>query len=187
MLKCYGKKEMQVNHMLNGEERREEIIKVLGTEEKPVSGTDLAKRFEVSRQVIVQDIALLRAKNKNILSTNKGYILILEKEKEGKVRRIIPVYHKDEDILKEFYCILDYGAKILDVVVEHEVYGQIRADLLIQTREDAKRFISQLKGTKSKALNFLTEGIHNHTIEASSEDILDKVEEELDKAGILLR
>ena len=100
--------------MFGGEERREEIIKILEFENKPVSGTDLAGRFEVSRQVIVQDIALLRAVNKNILATNKGYVLFKEKDQADKVQRIVCVCHKDEDILDEFECVLDFGAKILD-------------------------------------------------------------------------
>lgn len=55
---------------MEGEKRREQLIALLKQADIPVSGTDLAKRLGVSRQVIVQDIALLRAVNKNILSTN---------------------------------------------------------------------------------------------------------------------
>ena len=173
--------------MLTGEERRKQLVAVLEKSTKAVSGTDLAKQFEVSRQVIVQDIALLRATNKNILSTNKGYILFREDGKAKKAKRIVRVCHKDEEIMQEFQCIVDYGAKVLDVVVEHDIYGQISVDLLIQSRQDAASFVEQLKNCQSKSLNILTDGVHYHTIEADSEDILDLVENALTNAGFMVK
>ena len=173
--------------MLNGEERRSEIIHVLENSSKPVAGTELAKQFQVSRQVIVQDIALLRAVNKNILATNKGYVLFREKEQAGRIKRIVCVCHGDDDIRSEFECVLDYGARILDCTVEHDIYGQISVDLVIQTMEDAEKFISQLGKSDSKSLNFLTDGVHYHTIEAGSLRILDAVERALDELGYLVR
>ena len=171
--------------MLTGEERRKELIRVLEQSNKAVSGTDLAKQFEVSRQGIVQDIALLRATNKKILSTNKGYILFRDDEKT-KAKRIVCVLHKDTDILKEFECIVDCGAKVLDVVVEHEIYGQVSVDLLIQNRQDALSFVEQLRNCKSKSLSCLTDGVHYHTLEADSEAMLDCAEAALKEAGFLL-
>lgn len=171
--------------MLTGEERRKELIRVLEQSNKAVSGTDLARQFEVSRQVIVQDIALLRATNKKILSTNKGYILFRDDEKT-KAKRIVCVLHKDTDILKEFECIVDCGAKVLDVVVEHEIYGQVSVDLLIQNRQDALSFVEQLRNCKSKSLSCLTDGVHYHTLEADSEAMLDCAEAALKEAGFLL-
>lgn len=171
--------------MLTGEERRKELVRVLEQSDKAVSGTDLAKQFEVSRQVIVQDIALLRATNKKILSTNKGYILFREDAKT-KAKRIVCVLHRDTDILKEFECIVDCGAKVLDVVVEHEIYGQVSVDLLIQNRQDAINFVEQLRNCKSKSLSCLTDGVHYHTLEADSEAMLDSAEVALKEAGFLL-
>ena len=171
--------------MLTGEERRKELIRVLKQSNRAVSGTDLAKQFEVSRQVIVQDIALLRATNKKILSTNKGYILFRDDEKT-KAKRIVCVLHKDTDILKEFECIVDCGAKVLDVVVEHEIYGQVSVDLLIQNRQDALSFVEQLRNCKSKSLSCLTDGVHYHTLEADSEAMLDSAEAALKEAVFLL-
>ena len=171
--------------MLTGEERRRELIRVLEQSSKAVSGTDLAKQIDVSRHVIVQDIALLRATNKKILSTNKGYILFRDDTKE-KAKRIVCVLHKDTDILREFECIVDCGAKVLDVVVEHEIYGQVSADLLIQNRQDAISFVEQMKQCKSKALSCLTDGVHYHTIEADDEIMLDRAEASLKEAGFLI-
>lgn len=173
--------------MMNGEERRDLIIKVLEESRKPISGTELAKQFDVSRQVIVQDIALLRAINKNILATNKGYVLFREQDQLGKFQRTVRVCHKDSEILEEFACILDFGARILDCTVEHEIYGQISVELVIRNVEDARKFVEQLENCKSKSLNILTGGIHYHTIEAASERVLDAVERALDEAGYLVK
>ena len=134
----------------------------------------------------MQDIALLRATNKKILSTNKGYILFRDDEKT-KAKRIVCVLHKDTDILKEFECIVDCGAKVLDVVVEHEIYGQISVELVIRSMEDAEKFVGQLEKCQSKSLNILTGGVHYHTIEAPSVRVLDAVERALDEAGYLVR
>ncbi|MBP1580818.1 MAG: transcription repressor NadR [Oscillospiraceae bacterium] len=171
--------------MLTGAERREQLLAVLEGSVKPVSGTDLARQFEVSRQVIVQDVALLRATNKNILSTNKGYILFRDDDKDKKAKRTVRVQHRDEEILQEFQCIVDCGARVLDVVVEHELYGQISVDLLIQNRQDAAHFVQQMQSCQSRSLNILTGGVHYHTIEADSEERLDRAVEALKQAGFL--
>lgn len=173
--------------MLSGEDRRAEIIRILENSEKPVSGTELAAKLAVSRQVIVQDIALLRAVNKNILATNKGYVVFREKSQCEKIRRTVCVCHSDEEILDEFYCVIDFGAKLLDCTVEHEIYGQISVELEIESKEDAEKFVGQLKNTRDKSLNILTGGIHYHTIEAANKRILDTVERALDEAGYLVK
>ena len=172
---------------MDTENRRYQILKLLENQHKPVSGTVLSKLFGVSRQVVVQDIALLRAVNKNILATNKGYVLFREMEQRNKVQRSICVCHGDHEILNEFECILDFGARILDCTVEHEVYGQISVELVIQSMEDAKKFVAQLEKCDSKSLNILTGGIHYHTIEAASVRVLDAVERALDEAGYLVK
>jgi len=173
--------------MLSGEQRRQQLIQVLADSDRAISGADLAKLFSVSRQVIVQDIALLRATNKNILSTNKGYLLFREEGKAPCPKRSVRVQHRDEDILQEFYCVVDYGARILDVVVEHELYGQISVDLLIQSRQDAQNFVEQLAACSSRSLNILTDGVHYHTLEADREEALDRAEEALERAGFLYK
>lgn len=172
---------------MSGEERREQILNRLKAGRGPISGTDLAREFEVSRQVIVQDIALLRAFHKNILATNKGYLYFSEQEEERKSKRTIKVKHKDSDILDEFYTIVDCGGKVLDVVVEHEIYGQITVDLIINNRQDADNFVNKCKNSTNKTLNVLTDGIHYHTVEAVSEELLDRVEKRLLEKGYLIK
>lgn len=112
--------------MSEGDRRRAQILEILRESEQPVSGTDLAGRLHVSRQVIVQDVALLRAENKEIMSTYKGYVLPSVEKQSGCVR-VFRVNHTTEETLDELQTMVDYGGTVLDVFVEHPLYGQIRA------------------------------------------------------------
>ena len=170
---------------MNTAQRRTEILKLLQQEEKPVAARAMASQFGVSRQVIVQDIALLRAVNKNILSTNKGYLLYAPEMDMAKVKRTVSVCHTDEQTEDELNTIVDCGGTILDVVVEHEIYGQITVDLLLKNRADISEFMRKLKNVPAKPLKELTNGDHFHTVEAESEQILDRIEEALGKKGYL--
>ncbi len=176
------------NHLekMEGDKRREQIIQLLSQSREPVSGTELAGKMHVSRQIIVQDIALLRAGNKNILSTNKGYIIFTQDEQK-KVRRTFKVKHTDEEIRDELNIFVDLGGRVLDVVVEHEIYGQITVDLILNSRADVNAFVTKLKQTGNRPLNELTHGVHFHTIEADREDILDAIEAELSEKGYLMK
>ncbi|MCI6676651.1 MAG: transcription repressor NadR [Clostridiales bacterium] len=167
---------------MNGTERRQEILKRIQQSSSPVSGTELAKTFHVSRQVIVQDIALLRANDDNILSTNKGYFYNCT----ARASRTFHVYHKDNDILDELTTIIDFGGNIVDVFVSHEVYGQLRAELNIHTRKKAIDFANNIKNGNSIPLNNITSGYHYHTVTADSEQTLDQIEEELRKKQYLV-
>lgn len=171
---------------MDGESRRKEIEALLQKAGEPLSGTALAKRLNVSRQVIVQDIALLRATNKNILSTSKGYLIFgLNHQKETR-KRIIAVKHDDKKMKEELEIIVDAGARVLDVVVDHEVYGQIAVDLLISSRKDVEEFIDKIQKNKMRPLKELTGGMHYHTIEAETEESLDLAKERLREKGILI-
>ena len=170
---------------MDGDKRRKEIMELLNTEKDPLSGTSLAKRLGVSRQVIVQDIAL-RATNRNILSTNRGYILYGKQEDKMTCKRVVAVKHTDEQMRDELYCIVDAGAKVLDVIVEHELYGQISVDLFINSRRDVDEFMEKLLSNTARPLKELTGDIHFHTIEAESEKILDLVEEGLKEKQFLI-
>ena len=114
-------------------ERRKAIVNLLLSEQEALSGSALSERFGVSRQIIVQDIALMRAENYGIVSTNKGYLLRSAKTENTLPKRVFFVKHTDQQVLDEFQTILELGGRILDVAVEHELYGQIRVDLLIET------------------------------------------------------
>ena len=159
---------------MEGKERREQIISILKHEKEPVSGGRLARHFGVSRQVIVQDIALLRASDKRIMSTARGYLL-LEENKKAAVRCFC-VEHTTEQIGDELYSIVDFGGRVLDVMVTHPIYGTIRADLIIRNRKDAADFVSRVRQKETVPLKELTGGIHYHTVEADTEDQLDQIE-----------
>lgn len=170
---------------MEGDRRREKIIELLLESPQPVSGSEIAKRFEVSRQVIVQDIALLRATNKNILSTNKGYILYHPPTGASLVKRTFRVSHTDAQIQDELYTIVDCGGKVLDVVVEHDIYGQITADLILKNRQDVDEFISKIQNSTSKPLKELTDSNHFHTVEADTAVQLDTIARKLFAKGYL--
>lgn len=167
---------------MEGKERREQIIKLLSTQGEAISGTKLAKMTGVSRQVIVQDIALLRAVNKNILSTTKGYIWFCPNEK--KVNRTFLVSHNQEQIRDELNTIVDCGGRVLDVIVDHEIYGPITVDLILGSRKEVDDFVKRVEN--AMPLMRLTNGEHYHTVEADREDILNHIEEQLLKKGYLL-
>ncbi|MBO5198353.1 MAG: transcription repressor NadR [Lachnospiraceae bacterium] len=159
---------------MEGQERRERLMDILREAGTPVSGTELAKKLGVSRQVIVQDVALLRAVDKNILATTRGYILY--RQETRKAERCFLVKHTTEEIEDELCTIVDNGGKVRDVIVMHEIYGEISAALMISTRQDVYNFVGKVKAKKTVPLKELTAGVHLHTVEADSEEILDRIE-----------
>jgi len=171
---------------MTGESRRANILRLLQQQRDPLPGASLAGHFHVSRQVIVQDIALMRAENHNILSTNKGYIYRTPEAEPLQPKRVFFIRHNDDQVLEEFMTILELGGKILDVAVEHEIYGQIRADLLIETAQDAREFYDKLLSCRDNPLKVLTDDCHYHTIAAPSEKLLDLIEAELRRKGFLI-
>lgn len=171
---------------MTGEERRSAILARLMNTPEPLSGTALAKTFGVSRQVIVQDIALMRAEHYDILSTNKGYIYRTEEKQNSLPKRVFFVRHTAQQVLEEFLSVIELGGSVLDVAVEHELYGQIRVDLLIESRQDATEFVKKLSTCKDNPLKVLTGDCHYHTVAAPSEKLLDLIECELREKGFLV-
>ena len=167
---------------MTGQERRDAMIEMIRNSEKPVSGTALAKEFAVSRQVIVQDIALIRAAGYKVLSTHRGYLL----GHKGAVTRIFKVSHTDEEIADELNLIVDLGGKVQDVQVNHKVYGRMKADLGIHSRKQVQDFVEEIRSGKSSPLKNITSNYHYHTVEADSEEVLDLIGEELNERGYLV-
>lgn len=167
---------------MGGEKRRENLLKILQESESAVSGTKLATKFQVSRQVIVQDIALLRAKNHDIISTHKGYVLL----DKGNIQRVFKVKHSAEKMLDELNLIVDCGGKVEDVFVYHKLYGVIRVEMNIKSRMDAKRYVDGIKGGVSVPLEQITSEYHYHTVTADSVETLNIIQDRLDKHGYLV-
>ncbi|MCD7950650.1 MAG: transcription repressor NadR [Erysipelotrichaceae bacterium] len=165
-------------------DRKEEIIKVISKSEKPISASRLASQFGVSRQIIVGDIALLRAKGYKITATPRGYIL---DNMQLKNTYTIAVKHTSEQMGDEMYTIVDLGGYIIDVIVEHPVYGQLIGDLHISSRYDVDQFLEKVKKNDASPLSKLTHGIHLHTLQCSSDEIYHRIEKALDEKGYLLK
>ncbi len=163
--------------------RRTQILEVLGESEEPISATTLAKRFSVSRQIIVGDIALLRAAAHEISATPRGYVL--QKSRPGQSAVTIACRHDDGLLAQELYTVVDNGCGLLDVIVEHPLYGQISGSLQIFSRYDADAFLHKLEKNKANPLCALTGGIHLHTLSCPSEEACQRVLAGLREQGIL--
>ena len=168
---------------LGGQERREQIIKILKQSDKPIPGVELARQLEVSRQVVVQDMALIRANGIEITSTNRGYII----QEESKVSRVFKVIHNAEQVEDELYMFVDAGAVVEDVFVYHKVYGLIKVALNMKSRRDVKRYLEDISSGKSTELMNLTSNYHYHTVTAESEEVLDQLQAELKEKGYLAK
>ena len=168
---------------MEGSKRREQLVKLLKEQTEPISGGELSRLLGVSRQVIVQDIALLRASEVNIISTTKGYLVY--QNDLPRIRRVFKVKHSTDQIEDELCTIVDNGGKILDVLVAHEIYGEITTALIIRNRQDVYDFVKKVKEQKVVPLKELTDGIHQHTIEADSEATLDRIDKALREKGYL--
>ena len=168
---------------MTGAERREGIIETIKNSSVPVSGTALARKYEVSRQVIVQDIALIRAAGHDIISTHRGYIL----ETKPAVKRVFKVRHTEEQLEDELQTIVDLGVTIINVKVRHKVYGEVKAPLHIRSRKQVQDFMEDIRSGKSSPLMNITSHYHYHEVEADSEETLDQIESALEKKGYLVK
>ena len=166
---------------MTGEQRRNEILACIMSSSRPVSAAQLSERFSVSRQVIVQDVALLRAGDCNILSTSRGYLV----QKASGHKRVFKVCHSEADTREELQTIVDCGGSVVDVFVNHRVYGVISAPMSIKSRLDIDEFMESLETGKSTLLMNVTSGYHFHTVEAPSEQILDIIGSRLEEKHFL--
>lgn len=153
---------------MNSEERRENIELILKGASSPVTASVLAKKFSVSRQIIVGDVALMRAAGIKISATPRGYILDLGNQIKETVFTVA-CCHNNENMYKELYAVVDNGGTIINVIVEHPVYGEISGELYISSRYDADMFLEKIKSSEAQPLMRLTGGIHLHTIKCNNE------------------
>lgn len=158
---------------MNSEDRRSSIEKFLKNAQSPIKGEEFSKNLGVTRQVIVKDIAILRASGINIIATPKGYILS-DKTQNG-IKSVIAVNHSAEEIQDELETIVKFGGIIEDVIIEHKLYGEIRGILMIKTMYDVQNFMEKLKKYKNEPLSILTGGVHLHTIIADDQVSLNNI------------
>ncbi|WP_026672463.1 transcription repressor NadR [Alkalihalobacterium bogoriense] len=169
-----------------GEERRELILHWLLQSITPITGNELAERTNVSRQVIVQDISILKARNHSILATAQGYMYIKQQGEEQMLKRRIACQHLPEETEQELMILVDHGVTVKDVMVEHPIYGDLTASLMLSNRRDVHLFLTKMKSTNASLLSELTDGVHLHTIEAETNEQLDDATDALKQAGFLL-
>lgn len=155
---------------------------ILSRSTTPLSGAALGKQLGVSRQVVVQDIALLREAGTRIVATNRGYVVDLASDKP---KRLFKVHHTIERTGEELNLMVDHGAVVENVIVNHRTYGRLSADLGIKNRRDVARFLDELASGASTPLMGITSGYHFHEVSADSQEVLDELEAALEEAGFL--
>jgi transcriptional regulator of NAD metabolism len=168
---------------MNSIERRECMIKLLSQSNEPLKGSVIAKKYSVTRQVIVKDVAILRAKGENIIATPDGYII---NKNKNKVKAIIAVNHTQEEMFDELSIVIKYGGVIEDVIVEHPLYGEIKGMLMIKNYNELSKFVQKYEDQKAKLLSALTNGVHLHTIAADSKDDINLIILELRKRNFIV-
>ncbi len=163
-------------------ERRKAIINHLLSEQNAVSGTALSEKFNVSRQIIVQDIAILKGLGYEILSTHNGYVMQSSPQKE----RVFKIWHTTEGTEDELTSIVTLGGTVVDVFVWHKVYGKVSAPLNIFSELQVQQFIEGVRSGKSTELMHITGGYHYHTVRADSVEDLDRIESALREKGYIV-
>lgn len=165
-------------------DRKEKIIEEIKKSDKPISASTLAKKLGVSRQIIVGDVALIRASGTNIIATPRGYIL--DSKQQNQTYTIV-VNHSQEQMADELYTIVDLGGCAIDVIVDHPVYGQLTGKLHLSSRYDVDQFIKKVNNNQAKPLSQLTDGLHLHTIQCPNEDTYQRIVSALDEKGYLFK
>ncbi|SDF32666.1 transcription repressor NadR [Sporolituus thermophilus] len=170
---------------MDAKTRREKLLTMLKQAAAPVTGTALSRELGVSRQVIVGDIAILRAAGQEIYATPQGYLVPVANPRSA-VTAKLACRHGRDSLAEELAIIIDHGGKVLDVIVEHPLYGEIRANLMLASRRDLAEFLRKLEESGAKPLSVVTGGVHLHTVEAPSPQVLAEIEGALRQQGILL-
>jgi transcriptional regulator of NAD metabolism len=167
-----------------GETRRQELVQRLRADGQAVLGSELADEFGVSRQVLVQDVAILRATGLDIIATPRGYLL----RDTGSAAHadVLHVRHGRDAIVDEMTILVDLGIRILDVRVDHPIYGPLRGELCITSRHDIREYMERMSATGAGPLLELTDGRHSHAVDAPRPDLLDRAREELRQRGYLV-
>lgn len=162
-------------------QRRQQIMFQLQHTAQPISASILAKQLGVSRQVIVGDVALLRAGGASISATPRGYMM---GRPSTRLLKTLACCHTAQDMEAELLAMVDNGCTVLDVIVEHPIYGQLTGPLHLSNRFEVNQFIQRSKD--ASPLSLLTEGIHLHTLSCPDEETFDRVAQALRALGFLL-
>ena len=168
---------------MDAQERRQAIARRLEGASGPVSAAVLAREHSVSRQIIVGDIALLRAGGMDIAATPRGYVL--PAPAAGLVRTLA-CRHRADQMEEELNAMVDQGCTVLDVIVEHPIYGQLTGSLQLSSRYEVAQFVARCRQADAAPLSQLTEGIHLHTVTCPDHSAYLRTREALRALGFLL-
>jgi len=169
---------------LEGPARRRALLAALDAD-GTVPGDVLAERFGVSRQAIVHDVAILRAAGSPIVATVRGY-LYAPSTVGHRYRAVVAVRHHPEDAVDELTALVDLGVRIVDVVVEHPVYGELRAELQLASRADVDAWAQATRESGAHLLSELSGGVHLHVLEAELPERLERAKAALGRLGLLV-
>lgn len=167
---------------MDSAKRREHIMRELRSAERPLSATKFAKELSVSRQIIVGDVALLRASGEKILATPRGYIL---ERTNGQIEYTVACVHDFENMEKELNIMVDNGCTVINVTVEHPIYGQLTGQLQLSSRYDVSQFMEKLRKGEVAPLCQLTGGVHLHALSCPDEACFERTKAALADAGLL--
>lgn len=171
----------------SADERRRRITEALEAADVPVSASSLAKELSVSRQIIVGDVAILRAAGCGILATPRGYIMDSHEASSFPFTGMIACRHSREQLRPELYTIVDFGATVIDVTIEHAIYGELSGKLNLSSRYDVDRFIEKVENEQNSApISTLTGGAHLHRIGCRDESVFDMIKASLREQDILM-
>ncbi|MDQ0214569.1 transcriptional regulator of NAD metabolism [Oikeobacillus pervagus] len=168
-----------------GEERRDFILKLLKKSHHPITGSEFSKKTNVSRQVIVNDITLLKARNEPIIATSQGYFYLSSSPQETIIERTVACIHSPEETENELNLLVDQGVMVKDVRVEHPIYGDLTASIMVSNRKEVDQFMQKVRETKASFLSQLTNGVHLHTLCAKDRVTLDEAVHALHENGYL--
>lgn len=169
---------------MDTENRRNAVLEKLCSSKKPLTGAVLAREFAVSRQIIVGDIAILRARGSNVYATPQGYLIPAE---NGKALRVtIACKHSGAELEQELIIFVEEGAQVIDVIVEHPIYGEIKANLMLNNLFDVRGFIGKLNKTQAEPLSIITGGVHLHTLLIQSEEQFRRIKNKLHSCNLLV-
>ncbi|MCQ4638504.1 transcription repressor NadR [Anaerovorax odorimutans] len=170
---------------MDAKKRRSQILSMLKKSDTPVSASSLAENLSVSRQIIVGDVAILRASGACITATPRGYVY--EEESSGfPYEGLLACRHTPAQLQEELYTIVDFGGFVIDVTIEHPLYGQLSGPLNIGSRYDVDLFIEKVEAAENaKPLSVLTGGIHLHRIGCKDKSVFSLIRDQLDERGII--
>lgn len=164
-------------------ERKLQLIEILKESAQPIKGSELATKLNVSRQTLVQDIALLRKDGFPIISTTLGYVL---EQPPIRATEVLGIIHSPEELKKELEILISHHVEVADVIIDHPVYGRIRSELNIRTPKDVKAFVEMRDQSPIPLFSEVTGGLHYHTLVADEQEYITDAKAALINAGLKL-